>query len=120
MHIKKIVFFVFIVASIIIINDLGHSIYNLWQKSTLLDRSRQLLSQEKKANLDLKKRLEVVREPGFVEEEARNRLFLVKHGEGIVIVAPTVFTTPSPALKPVERESKIYWKQWMDVFLKGM
>src|SRR3989344_7628924 len=95
MALKKIVFFIFIILSLFIINDFIHSIYNLWQKNDLVERAKQTLDTEKKKNIELKSRLKTVTAPQFVEEEARNKLFLVKHGEGIVVVAPTEYLQAS-------------------------
>jgi cell division protein FtsB len=116
MSLKKIVFFVFIVFSLFIINDLSHSIYNLWQKNDLIDRARRTLNTEKKTNDELKSRLKEVGQPQFVEKEARNKLFLVKPGEGVVVVEPTVYmqASPSSMIKSMERESN--WKQWWEMF----
>lgn len=116
MSIKKIVFFVFIVFSLFIINDLTHSIFNLWQKNDLLDRARRTLSLEKKKNDELKKRLKDTAQPQFIEKEARNKLFLVKPGEGIVVAGPTVYmqASPSSMVKPVEKRPN--WKQWWEMF----
>lgn len=116
MPLKKIVFFVFIVFSLFIINDLTHSIYNLWQKHDLVDRARRTLNTEKKKNDELKERLKDVAQPQFVEKEARNKLFLVKPGEGIVVAGPTIYmqASGSSAEKPMDRQPN--WKQWWEAF----
>ena len=116
MPIKKIVFFSFIIFSLFVINDSVHSIYSLWKKHDLLDRAKRILSVEKEKNSGLKQQLEVVTVPHFVEEEARNKLFLVKPGEGIVVVAPTEYfhASSSASVKFIER--RVNWQQWRDVF----
>lgn len=116
MPIKKIVFFGFIIFSFFVINDSLHSIYSLWQKHDLLDKAKRELSVEKKKNSDFKQQLSVVTAPNFVEEEARNKLFLVKPGEGIVVVAPDedVVASSSTSVKTVEKRAN--WQQWRDVF----
>ena len=115
MPLKKIVFFVFIVFSLFIINDLAHSIYNLWQKRDLVDRAKRTLSTEKKKNDELKRRLKDVVQPQFIEKEARDKLFLVKPGEGIVVVEPTVYmAASSSAEKPTDKQPN--WKQWWEMF----
>ena len=78
MFVKKIVYFVVVIAALVIINDLAHSIISLWQKSELLDQRQQSLNVERAKNTELKKRLKSVSGPQFIEEEARNKLFLVK------------------------------------------
>jgi cell division protein FtsB len=116
MPVKKIVFFVFIIFSLFIINDFLHSIYSLWQKSDLLDRAKRTLSTEKKKNIELKNQLKFVTQPQFIEEEARNKLFLVKPGEGIVVVAPTDYlqASDSTTVKPIDTRSN--WRQWWETF----
>lgn len=115
MVIKKIVFFVFIIFAIFVINDLAQSIYNLWQKNDLIDQSEQMLAQEKEKNNELKKKLNDVKAPNFVEEEARNKLFMVKPGEGIVVIAPTEYLHNKPTqVKFVEKRPN--WQQWWDTF----
>lgn len=116
MTLKKIVFFVFIVFSLFIINDLTHSIINLWQKHDLLERARRTLSIEKKKNGQLKERLKETAQPQFIEKEARNKLFLVKPGEGIVVTAPTVYMQASASSTVKSGDRKPNWKQWWEMF----
>lgn len=113
MLLKKIVYFIFIIISVFIINDLVHSIYNLWQKNDLIDQAKNALTLEKKKNNDLKKRIKTVTGPQFVEEEARNKLFMVRPGEGIVVVAPTTNLKPK-SMKNSVRETRPNWRQWWD------
>lgn len=116
MPIKKIVFFSFIVFSIFVINDSVHSIYSLWKKHDLLDEAKRTLSVEKQENDELKKQLKIVAEPHFVEGEARDKLFLVKPGEGIVVVAPTEYLPASSSVQVKFVERRANWQQWLDVF----
>jgi cell division protein FtsB len=114
MSLKKLVFFAVIVVSLFVINSFIHSIYNLWQKNDLLVRAKQDLENEKKENKELKKKLTEVKKPGFVEEEARNKLFLAKPGEGIVIIPTDVLSTTSSTKKPLDTRSN--WQKWWDLF----
>lgn len=116
MSLKKIVFFVFIVFSLFIINDLSHSIYNLWQKNDLIDRARRTLSTEKKKNDEIKNRLKDVAQPQFIEKEARDKLFLVKPGEGVVVALPTVYMQASGSSTEKSINSQSNWKQWWETF----
>jgi cell division protein FtsB len=113
--VKKIVYFGFIIICLFIIYDLVHSIYHLWQKNELLERRQQAFLVEKRKNAEFKSKLSVVTAPEFIEEEARNKLFLVKPGEGIVVVAPTVFVQASRSAS-VKRDTRPYWKQWVETF----
>lgn len=115
MSLKKIVFFAIIIISIFVINNFIHSIYNLWQKNDLLVRAKKDLENEKKENEELKRRLEEVKEPSFVEEEARNKLFLAKPGEGIVILPTDVLSSTSSNQRTPE-DTRSNWQKWWDTF----
>ncbi|MEK7571495.1 MAG: septum formation initiator family protein [Patescibacteria group bacterium] len=113
MAIKRIAFFIVIIASIVIINNLVNSIYTLLQKKDLLVSSQQSLDKEKQENQELQKKLAQASKAQFVEEEARNKLFLAKPGEDIVIV-PTSMLAPSPSVTPPPHRQN--WEKWIDLF----
>ena len=117
MLIKKIGYLVFIIICIIIINGLVTSILNLWQKHELVDHSEQTLTNEREKNIELKKKLKTVSSALFVEEEARNKLFLVKQGEEIIVVAPTAYLQQSSSSASEKQiDTRPYWKQWWETF----
>ena len=116
MLIKKIGYLVFIIICIVIINGLVTSILNLWQKHELVDHSEQTLANERKKNIELKKKLKTVPSLQFIEEEARNKLFLVKKGEEIIVVAPTTYLQSSSSATEKQIDPRPYWKQWWDMF----
>ncbi len=115
MVIKKIVFFVVIIFSLFVINDLVHSIYNLWQKNDLIEKFELALGMEKKKNIEMKERLKVVTQPQFIEKEARNKLFMARPGEGIVVVAPTVYMQAKSTTKR-HVDTRPNWQQWWETF----
>ena len=110
---KKILFFTIIGISLLIIINLVTSIYTLWHKQDLLTQAARELQNEKKENISLKSQLKKVSAPGFVEEEARNKLFMVKPGEGEVLIAESSSTS---AQKQAQEDSKPYWQQWLSAF----
>lgn len=83
---KKILFIVTLIASIFIINNFVRSIYSLWQKKEFIVRAQKELEMKKKENQELKAKLDIVQNKDFVEEEARNKLLLVKQGEKRVVI----------------------------------
>ena len=85
-------------------------------KNSLIDQANQFLNVEKKRNIELKDRLMVVSQPQFVEGEVRNKLFLVKPGEGIIVIAPTEYLKAGVSVKPKKTDSKAYWQQWWETF----
>lgn len=115
MPIKKIVFFGILIVSFFVINSLIHSIYSLWQKNDLIVKAKQNLEQEKKENTELKNKLADVKRPEFVEEEARNKLFLAKTGEGIIVI-PTDYLGASHSSREEHVDTRPNWKKWWDTF----
>ena len=111
--IKKVAFFITIVVCLVVINSLAHSIFDLWNKQDVVVRARQELDQEKQKNEELKVQLGYVKSNEFVEEEARNKLFLVKPGESDVIIPQNLIKKKEvkpPPPPPV-------WKQWVNLFV---
>jgi|SRR5579885_430045 len=115
MWLKRIGFFIIVIVCLFIINGLFHAISSLWQKQDLLISAQKQLAQEKKQNQQLKKQLAVVTQQQFVEEEARDKLFLAKPGEGVVIV-PQQYLQVRPSATPVPRDTRPNWKKWWDMF----
>lgn len=110
---KKMLYILIIIISVYIINNLIRSIYNLWQKQDLVTQAREELQREKNTNAKLKDQLVQVKRPEFIEEEARNKLFMVRRGESIVLV-PSVSTHPErPSVK---KKQKHHWEEWIEFF----
>lgn len=110
---RKMLFIVIVLIGILIINNLVRSIYGLWQKSALIEDAKRELSVEKSKYIELTEEMKEVSSPFFLEEEARNKLFLAKPGEEIVIVPreeqSALQSTKKVRVKPV-------WQQWMKYF----
>ncbi|HZE87247.1 MAG TPA: septum formation initiator family protein [Methylomirabilota bacterium] len=114
MTIKKIVFFTIIIASFFVINGLIHSIYTLLQKNSLVTQAKQELVREKKKNKQLKNQLHVAKRPQFVEEEARNKLFLAKPGEGVIVIASDALMASTSGAK--NQDLRPNWQKWWTLF----
>ncbi|MBI2032474.1 MAG: septum formation initiator family protein [Candidatus Levybacteria bacterium] len=105
---KKLSFFITIGLSIIIINGLIHSIYTLWNKQDLIKEAEKTLSFQKEENRELKTKLREVQSKEFVEQEARNKLFLVKKDE-----AKVVLPEPTPTPKVTKIDNSPNWQKWL-------
>lgn len=114
MSLKKLLFFAVILASIVIVNNFVHSIYNLWQKNHLITKAKQELAKESKENKMLKDRLGEVTKPDFVEKEARDKLFLGKPEEKLVIL-PTDYLSASGSAKK-DQDKRPNWQKWWEIF----
>ena len=77
-------------------------------------RAKQDLEKEKQENTSLKKKLTEVKNPQFIEEEARNKLFLAKPGEQIVLLPTEKKTLGSQSAK--KQDSRPNWQKWWDIF----
>ena len=113
--IKRVVFFGFIIISLVVINNLIHSISDLMNKKDLIVKAKQELVHEKKENEALKKKLQIAKNPDFVEKEARDRLFLAKPGENVVVI-PSGVLAASNSSKGSGVGKQTNWQKWWDLF----
>jgi len=111
---KKLSFLLIIIISVLIVNNLIRSTYNLWQKHDLITQAENQLSKQKTENDRLKDQLARVKRVDFIEEEARNKLFMVKPGEKVVLMSDG----ESKKLPKEERAVAVIpvYQQWWNVF----
>lgn len=118
MSYKKIGFFAGVIILVLTINNLGHSIYTIWQKQDLIIQAQNDLNTQKKENGQLKKDISQANQPQFVEAEARDKLLLVKPGESTIIIPEGQIAAGSSApIKPVDTRPN--WQKWWDLFFKS-
>lgn len=112
---KKVIYAIIIIFSIYISNNLIQSIYNLLQKQDLVTMASAELVKEKNEYEKLKDQLEKVKRVDFIEEEARNKLFMVQPGEQLVLVPQEVLQA-SQKVEDQEKPDLPYWQQWLSIF----
>lgn len=110
---KKIVYLIIVFILVITIVNLIGSIYTLWHKQDLLTNARQQLTQETKENSALEKELVKVKSPKFLDEEARNKLLMVKPGESEVLIDQNLL---KPKSSDKKKANQPYWQQWLALF----
>lgn len=110
---KKILFSVLVFSLVLVAFGLSRSIYDLWRKQDLVISYQKQLAKQKNENQILKQKLSITNDPKFLEEQARDNLFLVKPGEQGVII-PKELLIGSSSAKPIEEEIPI-WKKWWDL-----
>ena len=108
---KKTIFIVVVIILLLIINNLVRSIYDIWSKQDLLNQAQKELAKEESRNQKLKAELSYVQTPKFIEEEARNKLFLVKPGEQKVLIPNKVLETQKKQEKQTPN-----WQKWFQLF----
>lgn len=111
---KKIVFIAIVVCLILVINNLVRSIYDLWQKQDLLVDAQNQLEEKRADNEKLKAELSYVQSKKFIEEEARNKLFMVKPGEQNVLIPSELIKEEKPKVEKIIPN----WEKWLNLFLK--
>lgn len=110
---KRIIFIVIVIVFFVIAHNMIQNIVSLWQKQNIVTQTEDELVRVKAENKQLKSQLEMVNQPGFIESEARDKLFYVKPGEQIVFI---------PQTEEIEEETSVdvvsdpAWKQWLDLF----
>ncbi len=109
---KKIIFIIAIIISLLIIKNLVFSIYGLWQKQDLFVQAQKETEKEKKRNAELKSSISIAKSPQFIEEQARNKLFLVKPGESEIIL-PKSDNKGSSHAQPQNIPN---WEKWFRLF----
>jgi cell division protein FtsB len=110
---KKVIYIVIVLVLLLMINGLLHSIYDIWHKQDLLTSAQNQLDREKLLNQKLKAELSYAQTPQFLEEQAHNKLFLVKPGEQEVLISPDL-TQKNQAQKQSQNTSN--WQQWLNLF----
>ncbi len=110
---KKILFFAVLIGSFLIINNLVRSIADLWHKQDLIEQAKIDVEKEKKDNQKIKEQLSKAQSEQFVEEQARNKLFLVKPDEKFALIPQNLLNTASPSasMPPLPN-----WQQWLKLF----
>lgn len=95
--------------------NLSISIYTLWQKRDVIVNAQKELEEQKRENKELKKQYEEAKKPQFIEQEARDKLLLVKPGESEVILPPISPQAPS-SNKNSSLDKAPNWQKWWKLF----
>jgi len=114
-YMKKIVFLAIVIALILVINNLIHSIYDLSKKQDLVVDVQKELEDEKMLNQKLKAQVSIVQSKDFIEQEARNKLFMAKPGEQPVIIPQNLLKEEK---KEEAQEKSSNWQKWFNLFFK--
>ncbi len=112
---KKILLVVTLVFFLFVIQNLIHSIFSLWQKRELLINAREEVFISKRENQSLKEQMAAVGRPSFIEQQARDKLYLTKPGEQIVIIPDDLIVKNTLGDK-VTKEHKANWELWWELF----
>lgn len=97
------------------------SIYSLWQKGDIVSEREQYLRRLEKEQDELKTQLSYTMRPDFIEEEARNKLNLVKPDETLIVLSERNATTSGQKQESVEisgsNPSQRVFHRWLELFV---
>jgi cell division protein FtsB len=110
---KRIGFVLLVIVLLLIINGLIHSIFDLWQKQDLLTSAQKELNLEQLKNTKLKSDLSYAQSQQFIDEEARNKLFLAKPGEQQIFISSDLVSANKEATRS---ENLPNWQKWLHLF----
>lgn len=110
---KKSIFILIVVVLLLIINGLIHSILDLWGKQSLVTQAKNEFSRQKLLNQKLKGELSYVKSSQFIDEQAHNKLFMVKPGEQEVLISQKLIKTSRSQNKVKDIPN---WQKWLNLF----
>lgn len=116
--IKKVIFTLIILLLIIAFYSLGKQIFESMQAGKRLEQETEALVSLRKKNSELKKRLTEVGSVGFIEQQARDKLNLVRPGETIVIIPRGEIEKILGAEIEKGVENLPNWQGWLRLFWK--
>lgn len=105
---------IIITVSVFLIFSLGSSVFDLWSRRDVLTVRQEKLTELEKEHKQLEKKLAEVETPGFIEQEARERLGMSKPGETVVILDTELSKEEGMPMKSGEVLPN--WKQWWRIF----
>ncbi|GDX62199.1 hypothetical protein LBMAG33_5090 [Candidatus Levyibacteriota bacterium] len=111
---RRIFFFAVIIISFFIIYNLLVTIYTLWQKEKIISQIHNDFNNEQKKNKELTNKLIEAESGIFLENQARNKLFLVKQGESQIILPLVIMAS---IRNDKNMEIRPNWQKWLNLFI---
>lgn len=112
---KKLFFILTVVILLFVIKDLLQSIYDIWQKKDFVTKAEKELGFQKQENQRLKSEFTYVQTPEFIEQEARNKLFMIKEGEQKILI-PEEGEEAKNLQSDLKNKNIPNWRQWWELF----
>ncbi len=116
--VRKLVVIGFIFGFLFVLYGLFHQILGSLEAGNRLDREVNKLTELQKKNSELKKNLELVKTPQFIEEQARDKLNYTRAGETIIIIPESeIQRVLGLEKKPIEIKIP-NWQGWLKLFVR--
>jgi len=105
-----------IIVGIILIVSLSRSILKMFKARDELKLAEQKIEELQEEAASLTEKKEFYQSEEFIEQEARNKLNMVKEGETVVVLPPNVKEILGE--KEVQPQTSVpNWRQWLNLFL---
>lgn len=103
----------FLIVSILMCVGLLRSILENFQRTDLVGQRQLALQEEEQKNATLRDQLRNATSAAFIEEEARNKLGLVRQGDTVVFLSNP---SPNETLPEQKISNLTRWQQWWSLF----
>lgn len=109
-----------IIVGFLLIGSFVVSIYNLWRRGDVIEEREAYLKRLEQEQVELKNQLSYTLTQDFIEEEARNKLNMIRPGETLVVLPQTSSpsaenTITTQVANEPEKESNL--GEWWSLFL---
>jgi cell division protein FtsB len=114
----KLVGYFFIFLALLMFVSLVRSLGRIKKAHERVDVASQRVEELKIANYELERRLEVINDEVYVEQQLRDNLGLAKEGEIVVVLPEDEYLRKLAPKRQVEETSlpEANWKKWFDLF----
>lgn len=111
---KRILFFTITIILLVICLNLIKSIYDLYSKKDILRETQKQLTQLQKEHTQLQHQLTLVKSQAFIEEQIRDKLFMLKPGESTILLPQASSAGQSGLSMPTSNIPN--WQKWWNLF----
>ena len=108
---KRTFYIIIVIICLISIYSSVKSIYDLWGKRDILAQEQQKLLKEEALNKTIKTQLKQSKSNFYMEQVARDKLFMLKNGEDVVLMK-----TPNSSSGFSIRKQNSNIDQWLSLF----
>ena len=113
----QVIWIIVLVVGVSMVMQLIYSSYSLWKKHDIVAEREAYLHTLETQQDSLKKELSDSLKPQYIEEEARNKLGLVKAGETAVIMPQSSGSAQQqPPVASEGHDNEPVWKLWVRLF----
>lgn len=99
--------------------NLSRNLWRLWHAGDRVEEAQEKLEKLKVENVQLQREKERIEKGDFIEEQARNKLFMVKENELVLVLPLSADRDKEKDFVEKElpvNEGKEIWQKWLEIF----